>query len=207
MYKIYINHSLLILVKSHKKTKAIEKHTPDLVSLYLGKKKVLLNYLDKLEKNPDRLTVLIHATAYKDLKEDFLSLFKIVKASGGIVMNEENKALFIHRRGFWDLPKGKLEIGEGKKEAAIREVEEETGIKCVSIVRKLGKTDHFFRNRSNKRCIKRSYWYEMKSKKQLLVPQIEEDIDQAIWIDPRSILQKEEPVYSSIIAITQRYLK
>ncbi len=207
MYKIYINHSLLILAKSQKKEKAIEKYAPDLVSPYLGKKKILLNFLDKLEKNPDSITIVLYSASFKILKADFISLFKIVKASGGIVKNEKSEVLFIHRRGYWDLPKGKLEIGEGKKEAAIREVEEETGIQDVTIVCKLGKTDHFFRNKSNKRCIKRSYWYEMYSPKQPLIPQAEEDIDKAIWTRPSVMLETQDPLYPSIRAITEVYLR
>jgi len=35
---------------------------------------------------------------------------------------------------FWSFPKGKIEEGEGEKEAALREVEEETGLKKISII-------------------------------------------------------------------------
>ncbi len=39
--------------------------------------------------------------------------------------------LMIHRnRGFWEFPKGKIEEGESCKEAAVRELKEETGIVC-----------------------------------------------------------------------------
>lgn len=41
--------------------------------------------------------------------------------------------LLIQRNGRWDLPKGKVEPGETLLQAALREVEEETGIKCVSV--------------------------------------------------------------------------
>ncbi|MFH1296320.1 MAG: NUDIX domain-containing protein [Bacteroidota bacterium] len=50
----------------------------------------------------------VSATDYKLLKKDFKSLFTIVKAAGGLVRNEQGEVLFIHRKGRWDLPKGKI---------------------------------------------------------------------------------------------------
>ena len=55
-----------------------------------------------------------------------------VRAAGGIVTAPDNTMLLIQRNGRWDLPKGKVEPGETLLQAALREVEEETGIKCVS---------------------------------------------------------------------------
>ena len=45
---------------------------------------------------------------------DFCSNYKIIKVLifGGLVFNDKNKILMIFRNGKWDLPKGKLEIGE-----------------------------------------------------------------------------------------------
>ena len=59
-----------------------------------------------------------------------------VLAAGGVVWRRTNSAkvevLLVHRPKYddWTLPKGKLEPGESFKEAAVREVEEETGIRC-----------------------------------------------------------------------------
>ena len=58
--------------------------------------------------------------------------------SAGIVTyrKEDGKILYLllhYISGHWDLPKGKLEPGETKKEAALRELEEETGISEVTI--------------------------------------------------------------------------
>ena len=51
-----------------------------------------------------------------------------VKAAGGLVINKKGQILFIHRKGVWDLPKGKLDSGERLDNTAIRETSEETGI-------------------------------------------------------------------------------
>ncbi len=76
--------------------------------------------------------------------KSFKSLFHIVEAAGGLVANKEDKILFIHRLGKWDLPKGKLEKGEGVKEAAVREVEEETGITDLELLDFLQETYHIY---------------------------------------------------------------
>jgi 8-oxo-dGTP pyrophosphatase MutT (NUDIX family) len=59
-----------------------------------------------------------------------------VRAAGGLVRrrgaNGEAEILVVHRPAYddWSFPKGKLEPGEGEEAAAIREVEEETGLRC-----------------------------------------------------------------------------
>jgi 8-oxo-dGTP diphosphatase len=55
----------------------------------------------------------------------------LVRAAGGIVV-DDGRVLLVHRPKYddWSLPKGKLEPGESWPEAALREVEEETGVAC-----------------------------------------------------------------------------
>lgn len=58
-----------------------------------------------------------------------------VRAAGGVVVRTSGgtrRVAVIHRPkyGDWSLPKGKLEVGEDFERAALREVEEETGIRC-----------------------------------------------------------------------------
>ena len=56
--------------------------------------------------------------------------FKVIRAAGGVV-DKEGKTLLIHRNGLWDLPKGKMERNEDIRSCALREVEEETGVKVA----------------------------------------------------------------------------
>ena len=84
----------------------------------------------------------------------FGSFFKVIIAAGGLVKNEKGEYLFIHRLGFWDLPKGKIDkkdlSGKGQpdddpsptRRAAIREVKEETGLQKVVITKELASTWH-----------------------------------------------------------------
>jgi hypothetical protein len=62
------------------------------------------------------------------LWQDFTSCFRIIEAAGGLVWNPRGEILFIYRRGKWDLPKGKVDVGEEINEAAVREVKEECGL-------------------------------------------------------------------------------
>jgi len=60
-----------------------------------------------------------------------------VEAAGGVVLRGANgddlEVLVVHRPRYddWSLPKGKLEAGESYEQAALREVEEETAVKCA----------------------------------------------------------------------------
>ena len=73
---------------------------------------------------------------------------KRVFSAGGIVFKNEKgslKVLVTQHSGHkgWDFPKGHLELGESSEAAALREVEEETGIKA-EILGKVGQTQYFY---------------------------------------------------------------
>jgi 8-oxo-dGTP diphosphatase len=58
-----------------------------------------------------------------------------VRAAGGLVVRDGARGreiLIVHRPAYddWSFPKGKLEPGEREEEAAVREVEEETGLRA-----------------------------------------------------------------------------
>ena len=72
---------------------------------------------------------------------------EVVHAAGGVIAKEtergELEVLLIHRphRGDWTFPKGKVEPGETEEACALREVEEETGLRCT-LERELPTTSH-----------------------------------------------------------------
>ena len=200
MYKININDNTLHLASSEElKTRNMTKY--NMVVAYTGKSKSLLSYIDMLEKSNRFKKLLIHHKDYQKLKADFKGLYRIIKASGGVVLNPKGETLMIFRRGNWDLPKGKIDENEGKKAAAVREVMEETGISKPEIIRKLCKTHHTYKLKGGVRAIKTSYWYLMKAAKQDLIPQTEEDIVKAKWVVPKRFLNGERPIYSNIVRV------
>ena len=112
----------------------------------------------------------------------FKKKFPEIIAAGGKVINNKSEILFIYRNKKWDLPKGKAEKNEIISETALREVEEETGIKNLSIIKPLEKTYHVFK-RGGKNYLKTTYWFEMKSDfNGKFKPQKKEGITRVEWI-------------------------
>ncbi len=198
MYKIYINDTPIFLVNTEFLSDKVLNFEQKLVARYNEKPKFLLQYIDMLEKTDRYDAVIVHHSDEKSLYKDFKSLYKRIDAAGGVVYNDQSEILMIFRRGFWDLPKGKIDSGESKKEAAIREVQEETGLKEVSITRKLKKTLHTYRLSNGQRVLKYCYWYLMKTSESGLIPQAEEDIEKAVWIKRDDFLESGEKAYRSI---------
>lgn len=150
---------------------------------------------------PDVNTVIIFTDSYPSTLEAFYNQFTIIKAGGGAVWNEKGELLFIHRRGKWDLPKGKLDEGETIEECAVREVEEETGLVKPSIIRPLPTTYHTYQE-DGKPILKESYWFEMKAGgEQNLHPQTEEQITETVWLDKKDWQKVKENTFPSILDV------
>ena len=109
---------------------------------------------------------------------------KPVAAGGGLIVRKhhgEYEVLCIHRRGVWDLPKGKQDKEEAIEECALREVREELGIGDVEIVSPAGHTIHGY-PRSSSYHVKTTHWYWMRTEATSFEPQAEEQIDDVQWI-------------------------
>lgn len=168
-------------------------------NLMLVKKKVelyiFLNKYFKIKNQPD---IVIYGYDNKKLFRDFKSYFNYLRAAGGIVKNEKNQALFIKRKGIWDLPKGKLEEGEKPKAGAQREVTEETGVGKLKVGEKLTPTFHIFKRRG-KLFLKKTDWYLMEAKSTAkMVPQLEEKITKVAWLDKKKATVAIESSYRSL---------
>ena len=124
------------------------------------------------------------------------SPFKIIKAAGGVVF-QGDKMLLMFRRGVWDLPKGKLDDGESSKTAALREVEEETGVRA-SLGDRICTTWHTY-SLNGSRILKRTKWYRMTLlDDRNMAPQEAEDIEKLAWLDRREAQLALVNSYSSI---------
>jgi 8-oxo-dGTP pyrophosphatase MutT (NUDIX family) len=94
-----------------------------------------------------------------------------VEAAGGVVVRDGRVAL-VHRPRYddWTLPKGKLDPGESFEEAALREVEEETGLRC-RLVRELPATE--YRVGARRKVVR--YWLMEPEAEAAFVPNDETD--------------------------------
>ena len=128
-------------------------------------------------------------------------------AAGGLVTNPQGQILWIFRRGFWDLPKGKLDEGETIQTCAVREVEEETGIKNIRLHELLKFTNHiYFDTHLNQEVVKRTYWFHMTiSAAQMGVPQTTEDIEKIEWHSLATAKHCLEQTYPTIIEVIEAY--
>ena len=129
-------------------------------------------------------------------------------AAGGIVMNPNQEILWIFRRGFWDLPKGKLDPNETIEACAIREVMEETGISHLVLGKRILTTTHqYYDTYLNKDVEKTTYWYAMTTDRlQDGKPQSEEDIEAIAWVKKEDIAPYLANTYDNIKAVMEEFL-
>ena len=202
--KIYIEETPLYLV-ADSETLGIDL-TPKtvLVSRYTGKIKHLLNHIDLLEKSRKYTAVIIEHHEPDILIGDFLNLYKMLSAAGALVVNELGEYLMIHRLGHWDLPKGKIEKEESINVAAIREIEEETGAHDVELKESLLTTFHTYKLKK-KRILKKTYWFHATAPKQDLIPQAEENIERATWLDYSQFNEEGEKIYKNILEVIHTF--
>ncbi len=189
MYTIYVGDKPIILTTKLEKETCFKTYL--LKTVNIGKVIKTLNTTDLkavhlVYKNEDKLLKL------------FLKLLPNVVAGGGKVYNTKNEVLFIYRNDKWDLPKGKAERKETIEETAIREVEEETGVKGLKITKPLPTTYHIFK-RNGKHRIKVTYWFEMQTDFEGdLCPQENEGITKVAWLDSQTATKALENSYANI---------
>jgi len=189
MYKIFVGNKPIILTTKVEKETNFKNFLIDSVDIN--------KVLSKLKKNKYDAVHLI-GTDKQLLLKSFLSLLPNVIAGGGKVHNNKNEILFIFRNGKWDLPKGKAEPKETINQTALREVEEETGISGLSIIKPLDITYHVFK-RMDQFYIKITYWFKMHSEYEgILIPQEKEGITEVKWISESKLTKVLNNSYANI---------
>lgn len=195
MYKVFVFDKLIILSGepvNDPKYQSVKQ------VLAFSKKDLKAAWTDFINDHSSLKLVLYNNGNSERLLDDFISLFWYVEAAGGMVYNTKGERLFIHRFGKWDLPKGKIEKNETKPEAALREVREETGLNELEIINELPSTFHIF-DYKGKKVLKRTYWFKMLySGNSSPMPQIEEEIVEAIWIADSEIQKVLSNTYASL---------
>jgi hypothetical protein len=135
------------------------------------------------------------------LFEEFKACFNYIEAGGGVVIRPDGRFLVMKRDGIWDLPKGKLDPGESSEEAALREVQEETGLQGLEIVQPILSTFHTYQMTRDMN-LKKTKWYEMKyTGNETPVPQLEENITQIEWVEPGKTDFIRKNTYPSVLDV------
>lgn len=178
MYKVFINNAQLIF--STKKSPSLNNCDFQRIKYEKIKENFsrIFYFVDTLNTN----IILIEAEDTEAAFKEFSAYFQLIIAGGAIVFNQEKEILMIFRRGYWDLPKGKIDEGESIKEGAIRELEEETAVKNPTGIRFFTKSYHMYALHDNI-VLKETHWFLMQAEKQQeLKAQEEEDIMKVEWM-------------------------
>jgi 8-oxo-dGTP pyrophosphatase MutT (NUDIX family) len=106
-------------------------------------------------------------------------------SAGGLVLDENGRVLLIRARDLrnqpvWTLPKGTLAPGETSADAALREVQEETGYRC-ELVRELQVVTYWFQ-RNGRRIKKTVRWFLMRPLEK--VSEHDSEVDEVLWATP-----------------------
>jgi 8-oxo-dGTP pyrophosphatase MutT (NUDIX family) len=207
MYKIYINNAPLVIAGAQDKLPEDLLDCILVKGTYLGKTKFFFQFIDYLEKNGEGHAVWLLCLDPVKAFGELAMLYELIEAGGGVVRNRKGEIAMIFRRGFWDLPKGKIDPGEHILQTAVREVREEIGLKHVSAGEHLLNTYHTYRTGKGKRVLKKSTWFLMDTVDEVLSPQFDEDIEKAEWVVPQHALDKLQPIFSNIRIVIEAYLK
>jgi 8-oxo-dGTP pyrophosphatase MutT (NUDIX family) len=199
MYQVYINERLLKFVSAFDPIGDAEM----VIKLKGNEPKDHLKVLvNSFEENQQTECLVIQSENIDETWKKFTSLYTILKAAGGVVINQQtNKLLMIFRNGKWDLPKGKIEAGEEPDVAAVREVYEETGIGELKLSKQIKTSFHTYPYKDTI-ILKKTYWFLMSSTDiSVPIPQLEEGIVEARWMDKAEIKKALKNAYSSIVEL------
>jgi 8-oxo-dGTP pyrophosphatase MutT (NUDIX family) len=178
MYKVFVNEKKL----------TISKYPGDIEKKLRFEGFATLEIAVDLLENTSCPELNIYGDEIEEIWEDFTHMFKVIEAAGGIVHNSKGEILFIRRLGKWDLAKGKIEKGESLEQAALREIEEETGLKELILEEFLNTTFHIYTERNGDRILKTTYWFSVEYVgDKAPVPQTEEGISEVCWKNEEEI--------------------
>lgn len=199
MYRIYINEIRLFITEIVPNTLKIDQFI-ELKGLNWD------TLFQKAQLHQDPENWLIQTEDPDFVFKQLYGTLQLIEAAGGLVKNTDGAYLFIHRRGKWDLPKGKIDDGELPDMAAMREVNEECGIAVDRLGSILAETYHIYQIDANW-VLKKTYWYEMQvDGVPHLSPQLEEDITEAVWLKKFELGQVKSNTYPLILDLLDEHL-
>ena len=194
MYKIFHEQRTLVFPNIEEKMLNLDATAPQLASYGVEK---IHNFFRQWLVAPIQEDVVINGIDPEVLSAALCRTFYMAPAAGGVVIKDGSMAA-IERHGIPDLPKGHIEEGESPETAALREVEEETGLRGLRILKALPSSWHCYLLEDEWR-LKRTYWYLMESDDDSEVqPQLEEDITEVTFLGEYDVEWFLKNTYRSI---------
>ena len=203
MYKIFQENKALIFPKIEDSFSILDA-TPQESDRYDAE--LLCEFLPEWLDDRDPGDTYIHEVGESAVASALNDVFRMAPAAGGIVV-VDGKFVSIVRHGIPDLPKGHIEQGETPEAAALREVEEETGIGNLQIVKELPSTWHCYLEHEVW-TLKRTYWYLMSTTETVQPkPQTEEGITEIKLIGNEEIEAFLKNTFRSLSEILSQELR
>lgn len=180
--KIYFNNKFILITEGSYQPSEYQL----IVQCDSGNDAIVTETLKKFIQQNDQNNLIL-------LTKNVLATFELIKkefshivAAGGLIKNK-GKYLFIYRLNKWDLPKGKMDKGETIPQTAVRECEEECGVKGLRILNELAPSYHIYAYKGSY-ALKTTHWFLMETDDDTpLVPQANENIVKAEWLSPEDI--------------------
>ena len=117
---------------------------------------------------------------------------KCTESAGGVVVNGRGEILVVSQHGTsWSLPKGRIEAGEDRLSAALREIHEESGITELEFVEELGSYRRYKlsgaggEDRSEQKTI---HMFLFRTNEEALAP-LDPENPQALWVDKTEVAE------------------
>lgn len=143
----------------------------------------------------------IYGTDIQHLWKLFRIYFTEVGAAGGLVKHSSGKFLFIEKKGKLDLPKGHIDTGESPEDCAMREVNEECGIRGHSIIKPICASYHTY-SMNDISYLKKTHWFLMSYDGEMISsPQAEEGITGVQWLSPDELNQIKGKAWASLMEV------
>ena len=183
MYKIFYEQRALFFPTIEENSLVLDPTSQQLETYEVEKIHLFLRQWLSLPLQED---VVIDGVSAEVLSAALCRTFTLAPAAGGVVVSD-GRFVAIERHGRPDLPKGHVEEGEEVVAAALREVEEETGLTGLSIVNALPSSWHAYLYEDEWR-LKQTSWFLMSASDECHVqPQLDEDITEVVFLGPEEL--------------------
>jgi 8-oxo-dGTP pyrophosphatase MutT (NUDIX family) len=164
--------------------------------------------ISKFENEKEVVCLILLSEEPEKAWNSFVQKYQLIEAAGGLIFNKKRELLVIYRLGKWDLPKGKIDMGEIPLQTAIREIKEECNVNVFAENSDfLDCTFHTY-TLHKKRILKKTHWFIFHIENATdTIPQTEENIENVEWVSNKKWHELTSNSYPSIIQIINKCIE